>query len=319
MCCVDYAYMDDEESGDDDGDDDDDDDGQQEEYYESDDRNEGKDDHDLAMPTSTEEDDRVFVLGTGVNRFMPQWDEQILGPANTHKLKQDYNNPPKPLPISTLKLHQCATCNLTWLIGEVGEAAAKGHPSHHTYSHVYAGTSRSLVVFVDGACSSNGAINAKGGIGVHFGSASKYNVSERFDLQGTATNQRVELHAIARALELVREQVMPQRKLEIQAAAKGRDAKAIRDLVHTRLIITTDSSYVVEGMCSHFKNWTYNQAKGALVKKNKEVLRNSDGFLRIKREVEALSLIGVQVVYYHVGREENLEADRLAKAAIVKA
>jgi len=197
MCCVDYAYMDDEESGDDDGDDDDDDDGQQEEYYESDDRNEGKDDHDLAMPTSTEEDDRVFVLGTGVNRFMPQWDEQILGPANTHKLKQDYNNPPKPLPISTLKLHQCATCNLTWLIGEVGEAAAKGHPSHHTYSHVYAGTSRSLVVFVDGACSSNGAINAKGGIGVHFGSASKYNVSERFDLQGTATNQRVELHAIA--------------------------------------------------------------------------------------------------------------------------
>lgn len=309
VCCVDYAYMDGEES-------DDDDDEQQEGYHGSDDRNEVEDDDHSAMPTLADEDDRVFVLGTGINRFMPQWDDQILGPANTYKLKTDYNNPPKPLPLSTLKLHQCATCGLTWLIGEVGEAAAKGHPSHHTYSHEYAGTSRSLMVFVDGACSSNGATNVKGGIGVYFGSASKYNVSEAFTLQGTATSLRAELHAAARALELVRQEVMPQRKLAIEAAARGRDAEGIRDLARTRLIITTDSSYVVEGMCSYFKNWTYNTAKGALVNKKKEVVKNSDGFLRIKREVEALSMIGVQVVYYHVGREENVEADRLAKAAI---
>jgi ribonuclease HI len=312
MCCVDYSYMDGEES-------DDDDDEQQEEDLGSDGGNEIEDDDYPALPTSAEEDDRVFVLGTGVNRFIPQWDSQILGPANTYNLKEDYDKPPKPLSVSTLKLHECATCNLTWLIGEVGEAAAKGHPSHHTYSHIYAGTRRSLVVFVDGACSSNGAINAKGGIGVHFGSKSKYNLSESFTLQGKATNQRAELHAIARALELVGEQVIPQRQLEIKAAARGRDAEGIRDLVHTRLIIATDSSYVVEGMCSNFKNWTYNAAKGSLVKKNKEVVKNSDGFLRIKHEVEALSMIGVQVVYYHVGREENLEADRLAKAAITRA
>ena len=111
-----------------------------------------------------------------------------------------------------------------------------------------------LVVFVDGACSSNGTINAQGGIGVHFAPASKHNVSEVFTLQGTATNQRAELHAVARALALVREQVIPQCKLEIEPAARGRDADGIRDLVHTRLIVTTDSSYVVEGMCSHYKN-----------------------------------------------------------------
>jgi ribonuclease HI len=320
LCCVDYAYMDDEESDDDDDDDDEDDedDEQQEEDLDSADGDEAEDDDYLNMPTSAE-DDRVFVLGTGENRFMPQWDEQILGPANTYKLEKDYVNPPKPLPLSTLKLHQCTTCNLTWLVGQVGEAAAKGHPSHHAYSQVYAGTRRSLVVFVDGACSSNGAMDAKGGVGVHFGSASKYNLSEGLTLQGKATNQRAELHAIARALELVREKVMPQRKLEVRAAVSGRDAEGIRDLVHTRLIITTDSSFAVEGMCSHFKGWTYNGAKDALVNKKKKVLENSDGFLRIKREVDALSMIGVRVVYYHVGREENLEADRLAKAAITSA
>ena len=53
--------------------------------------------------------------------------------------------------------------------------------------------------------------------------------------------------------------------------------------------------------------------------KNNKVVQNSDFFLRIELEVEALSGIGVQVVYYHVGREENVEADRLAKAATTKA
>lgn len=311
MCCVDYTDLDDEES--------DDDADQQEEYHGPYDGEEVEDDDYLVTTKSAEEDDRVFVLGTRVNRFMPQWDSQILGPANTYKLNQDSSNPPKPLPLSTLKLHECERCNLTWLIGELGEAAARGHPSHHTYSHIYAGTSRSLVVFVDGACSLNGSLNAKGGIGVHFGSASKYNVSEAFDLQGTPTNQRAELYAVARALELVRKQVMPQRKLEVEGAARDRDSDGIRDLVRTRLIITTDSSYVVEGMCSHFENWRYNEAKGALVNKKNKVVNNSDDFLRIKREVEDLSMIGVQVVYYLVRREENFEADQLAKAAITRA
>lgn len=243
----------------------------------------------------------------------------MLGPANTYKIEKDYKDPPKPLPLSSVKLHQCATCNLTWLIGEIGEAAAKGHPSHHTYSHVYAGTSRSLMVFVDGSCSSNGTTDARGGIGVYFGSASKYNISESFILQGTATNQRAELHAIARALEVVRKQVMPARKLAIQATARGRDAEGIRDLVGTRVIITTDSSYVVEGMCSHFENWNYNTTKGVLVNKRGEVIKNSEGFMRIEDEVDALSMVGVQVAYYHVRCEENAEADQLARAAVAGA
>ena len=75
--------------------------------------------------TLRNEDDLKFVLRISVNKFMPQWSEQILGPAKTYKIKQDYNNPSKSLPQSALKLHQCATCNLTWLFSGSGEPGWK--------------------------------------------------------------------------------------------------------------------------------------------------------------------------------------------------
>ena len=176
-----------------------------------------------------------------------------------------------------------------------------------------------MLVFVDGACASNGATDARAGVGIYFGPASKYNLSEAFTLQGVVTNQRAELHAVARAMEIVRHQVIPQRKQIIAAAAPNRDAEDVRDLVKLHLVIVTDSSYVVEGMCSYFKNWTYKESKQSLVNKKGEKVKNSEGFMRIKEGVEPLSMIGIQVEYYHVDREENAEADRLAKAATIKA
>ena len=96
------------------------------------------------------------------------------------------------------------------------------------------------MVFVDSACSSNRATNPKAGMELISDQYPKYNISEAFTLQGTATSQRAELHAVYRASEVIRQQVMPQRKLEVNAAAKNRDAGGIRDLVHIRLIVATD-------------------------------------------------------------------------------
>jgi hypothetical protein len=73
--------------------------------------------------------------------------------------------------------------------------------------------------------------------------------------------------------------------------------------------------YIVEGMCSDFENWKEN-SQGVLVNKNGKAVENSEGFLRLRTEVEKLSMVGVQVVYYLVDREENVEADALAKKGI---
>lgn len=35
-----------------------------------------------------EDDNRIFVLGLGVNRFLPQHDEQTLRPENTSRINQ---------------------------------------------------------------------------------------------------------------------------------------------------------------------------------------------------------------------------------------
>ncbi|KAG4435370.1 hypothetical protein IFR05_009156 [Cadophora sp. M221] len=211
--------------------------------------------------------------------------------------------------------HYCTGCQLTWLVGEKGEEAAKSHPSHYSYSHSYAGTSRSLLVFTDGACSGNGAPGARGGLGAFFGIGSKYNLAERLAISGNPTSQKAELEAVARAMETVRTTILPDRRGIVVGSKGGHNSRAVSDIMHMRLIIVTDSSYTVEGMCKHMDNWEKNN-QGVLVNNDGKPAENSQGFLRLESEVEKLSMVGVQVAYYHVGREENQQADALAKRNI---
>lgn len=59
-----------------------------------------------------------------------------------------------------------------------------------------------LVVYTDGACSGNGTVNAKGGIGVVFPDGSYQNVQR--PLEGVQTNIRAEARAILEGLEACR-------------------------------------------------------------------------------------------------------------------
>ncbi|TVY40021.1 Ribonuclease H1 [Lachnellula subtilissima] len=314
ICCVDFTF------GESDEDESDEDESDEDESYEIDDQDGSQGFRAVDENEDEEEDDdddgRVFVLAGSMARFTPQWDEQILGPANTFGIEKDYKKPPKPLPLSSILTYYCPTCQLTWLIGEEGEAAARSHPSHHTYSHIYAGTNRSLLVFTDGACSGNGASNARGGLGVFFGPGSKFNFSERLSESGVHTSQKAELAALARALQTIRFQVLQARHIMVTNAEGGHDPRAVSDVLRLRLIVVTDSSYIVESMCSHFSEWKENKG-GVLVNKAGKAVENSKGFLRLESEVQRLSMVGVQVVYYLVSREENKEADILAKGSIV--
>ena len=58
---------------------------------------------------------------------------------------------------------------------------------------------RTVVIFIDGACSGNGTSGAEAGIGVYFGPNSPHNVS--CSISGAQTSQRAELCAALRALE----------------------------------------------------------------------------------------------------------------------
>lgn len=173
---------------------------------------------------------------------------------------------------------------------------------------------RSAVVFVDGACSSNGQSNSRAGIGVYFGPGSPYNISEVLSLPGGVTSQKAELHAVARALETVRSRVI--RAHQEMCQAFGDNPFGARNTTRLRLIITTDSSYVVESMCRHYSTWTLDEKTGLLWNKRGVAIKNSDAFQLVKGEVEALSMVGVQVAYYHVRREHNMLADDLARRAI---
>lgn len=77
----------------------------------------------------------------------------------------------------------------------------------------------------------------------------------------------------------------------------------------------TSTGYLVECMCKHMLNWEQN-AQGFLFNKQGKPIANSQAFLRLQNAVGELSMVGVQVAYYHVGREENQEADALAKESI---
>lgn len=127
------------------------------------------------------------------------------------------------------------------------------------------------------------------------------------------TNQKAELEAVIRALVIVRSQVMPRRR-EFCRRAPG-SKSAVRDATHLRVVVATDSSYVVEGLCQHWSGWNIDPRTDQFRNKKGKVVGNSDGFLGVRRAVEALSMVGAQVAYYHVPREHNTEADRLAKKA----
>jgi ribonuclease HI len=253
------------------------------------------------------DDDRVPTLGTGVNRFVPEVDEQILGPPTAIRIKGLEAS--ALMPIDPMR-HVCTKCDLTWLVGRAGFHAAHSHPSHHTLSqHPTTSSSRSLLVHVDGACPSNGNTNARAGVGVFFGPGSKYNVSQALDASpwSMATTQKAELNALRQAMRVVRLQVIPERSVLV---------KGDTDRKKLVLILVTDSSYAVGCMCAHMKNWN---GSGDLLRNQKgQVVGNSKEPLALQQEVEALSRVGVQVVYYHVPRELNLEADKLAKEGIKK-
>ncbi|SLM33870.1 Ribosomal protein L9/RNase H1, N-terminal [Lasallia pustulata] len=142
-----------------------------------------------------------------------------------------------------------------------------------------------LRVHTDGSSLGNGSQGAFAGIGVYFGPGDSRNVSE--PLAGARqTNQRAELTAILRALDIV---------------PRNRD-----------VTIITDSRYAIDCVTVWYLNWRKNGWKTAAGKpvENKDIVEN------VLAKIEERNHLKVQTLFEwikgHSNHPGNVEADKLA-------
>ena len=152
----------------------------------------------------------------------------------------------------------------------------------------------SVLIFTDGAVPNNGSPDARAGCGIVFRPDGQASISfplEQSQEGHAPTSNRAELRAVIAALRL---RYWP---------GEG----------FSRIVIATDSEYVVRGICELVDNWQENgwrTSKGGPIK-------NKDLWGWLLADVEEAENNGVSVQFLHVKREWNVEADRQAKAGAV--
>ncbi|TQN72678.1 Ribonuclease H [Colletotrichum shisoi] len=152
-----------------------------------------------------------------------------------------------------------------------------------------------IVIAVDGVCRGNGTANAIAAVGVYVGEDSPYNVSVVLD-EPSPTNQIAELRAGYYGLI---------NALDIQEAR-------VQGTKLTQVVIKADSEYLVKGMTEWIFRWEkngYRTAKGTTVV-------NANLFRLLLRLVSRLNDRDVEVLFCHVKRRDNTEADGCANRAL---
>ena len=153
--------------------------------------------------------------------------------------------------------------------------------------------SNPITVFVDGSCFNNcKSKQGRAGIGVVFPDFTEYNVSEKLPGE-IATNNRAELYAIIRSLEIVNFRIDPDRRRE--------------------LIVKTDSELSMNICTKWMRQWKPRGWKKAdnQIAANLDLLIVLDGLLQTRK-------VRVTHVRAHTMRTDfdsrmNAEADALAK------
>lgn len=150
-------------------------------------------------------------------------------------------------------------------------------------------TKEDINIYTDGACSNNGRINAKAGIGIYI--SDDFKISER--LIGIQTNQRAELYAILKALLI------------------------IDILKYKNINIYTDSMYSINCITKWIKFWKKNKW---LDKKNKPI-KNRDLIENIDKIIIKYSHINFNHIQAHTNKTDihslnNAKVDKLAKESL---
>ncbi|KAI7191516.1 hypothetical protein KC343_g11696, partial [Hortaea werneckii] len=165
-----------------------------------------------------------------------------------------------------------------------------------------------VIIAVDGARKGKKFPHARAGYGVFF-HRDHHSWNESVMLPDSVkTKQQAELHAALGGLQSARRL----RLLNTDLCGKWRRPGPMREL--SRVVIKTDSAYLVNVMTKRVLKWRlndYTNCKGLPV-------GNAPFVRQLEAEVQALHELDVGVKFWRVRREENREADRLANAARVK-
>jgi len=148
-------------------------------------------------------------------------------------------------------------------------------------------------VYTDGACSNNGRVNAKAGIGIYFGKDDSRNVSKQ--VVGKQTNNVAELTAVLETYPLIQQ-----------------------DLNEKKISIVTDSNYVIKCLGSYGEKCYKNNWESK--KKSDKGIPNVD-LLKQTYLLYKDSGVIFQHIEAHTGNQDihsigNEEADKLAVKAI---
>lgn len=148
-------------------------------------------------------------------------------------------------------------------------------------------------VYTDGACSNNGKVGSKAGIGVFFSDNNPNNYSGK--LKGCIqSNNRAEIYAVIKALNIIGDN----------------NKKNIR--------IFTDSKYVIESMTKYIKKWSSNGWKLS----NGRNVKNKDLFTELNDIIEFNKSRNIKVelkwIKGHSNSYGNQMADKYARMGINK-
>jgi len=144
-------------------------------------------------------------------------------------------------------------------------------------------------VYTDGACSKNGSIDAKAGIGIYFGPDDKRNISKR--IEGKQTNNTAELSAIIETYKIIKSDI----------------------LIGKQVRIVSDSEYAIRCVTSYGekcekKAWNLDMPNKELVKEAYELYKGKSNiqFIHIRAHTDNTD----------IHSQGNAGADKLANIAI---
>ncbi|KAI1102860.1 hypothetical protein F4804DRAFT_311626 [Jackrogersella minutella] len=316
--------------------------------------------------------------------FVPQWDEQMLGPAWRQKRgKWDFDNPPKALSITDPKMKDafkyCEECQLTWLVG-YDKVERHQHPQHLAWGKGPEDTDihrldmdmeTSIVIHIHGERVPQGQrslspiIGHSTSFGIFFGKGSKYNVGAPYGIMDDGDDaESAALSAVELAITIVGSDILRDREDFFKKFAKSRradEAKAEAALAKTdekgassaqnsvsddvvarpkkdeddpwedesdddeyddglhalpfRVILVLDHAMVVDNICKHIKQWK--DEKGILFTKKGKPAKHGDMYQRVEDTVLGMGDdYDTNVKWYHVPKEHNQEAAKLAQDAL---
>jgi len=150
-----------------------------------------------------------------------------------------------------------------------------------------------IIIAVDGACRSTPSVWGPSAIGVFFAKDSPWNIVKRSS-KPVAVSQRAELQACLAALQMA-----------ITIKAENLEEEL------SQVVIKAHSEYVCRGMTEWVGKWKktgWLNAKGLPV-------ANGDLFQDVEKKIIQLNDLGVEVLFWQVPSERNVEAEGLANSA----